>query len=99
MPTCGAFYKDGSFVGCGAVQPVNQWVNFFDVFGLVPVANKQSMDSSSIKERKAKDGTVLVTGYGFDIDIGHLKRAFMRLQQVVHPDAHSTKSEVSLFLL
>jgi hypothetical protein len=56
-------------------------MTFFDVFDLKSPIGGES--SSSVQ-----------ASWGFDIDTGYLKRRFLQLQQVVHPDAHAQKSKV-----
>ncbi|KAI9344782.1 hypothetical protein DFJ73DRAFT_492253 [Zopfochytrium polystomum] len=73
--------------GCGAVQPVPQWLTFFDVFGLVPEG------SSGGSLGAPPDSAVVVGAMGFDVDVGELKQKFLKVQQAVHPDTHSGKSE------
>ncbi|KAJ3122481.1 hypothetical protein HK100_011977, partial [Physocladia obscura] len=63
--------------GCGAVQPLLPWTTFLDVFGV-------SISSANTKIKAAG---------AFAIDVPTLRQKFLKLQQIVHPDANTMRSE------
>lgn len=67
--------------GCGAIQPVPPGARYGNV--LLP----RSWEEDGVGK---EEGTPLP----FDIDVGALRRRFLRLQQAVHPDGFEQKSEV-----
>ncbi|KAJ3324184.1 hypothetical protein HDU76_013465 [Blyttiomyces sp. JEL0837] len=90
VPKWATFFDAFNIYGPGDVSSGND-----ERIGIAGVVNTRGSSSGSeglVRQRTSDDGGV-IAWWGFDLDLGELKRRYLKVQQAGHPDTHSLKSE------